>query len=101
MCEFCNHGKVVGTKDVQITRLTGDHFYGKTERSGLTGITPLMCFPEFPQGSLAHPGEWLFSQVTLTSFVLPTNYSPGGIISDSSEIQPQRGEGNYQDVSHK
>ena len=38
------------------------------------------------------------------SFVLPTNYSPGGIISEllgSSKILPQRGKGYYQDLSHK
>ena len=64
---------------------------------GLTGITPLLCFPE--QGSLVHPWEWLFSQATLISFVLPTNYSPGGIISDSSEVLPQRRKGDYQDMS--
>ena len=55
------------------------YFYGKMQRSGLTGITPLICtsavrasilhfLPEFPQGSLAHPWEWLHSQMTLTSF---------------------------------
>ena len=33
----------------------------------------ILCFfPEFPQGSLAQPWEWLFSQVTMTSFVLST-----------------------------
>ena len=39
--------------------------------------------------------------MTLTSFVLPTNYSPGGNISESSEIQPQRRKREYQDISHK
>ena len=73
----------------------------KAERSGLIGITPLICFPEFPQGSLAHPWAWLFSQVTRTSFVLPTNYSPGDSISDSYEILSQRGKGVYQDISHE
>ena len=59
---FCNKWEVVGTKDLQITRfieedLQKTSFYGKTERSGLSGITPLICFPEFPQGSLGHPWE--------------------------------------------
>ena len=75
-------------------------FYGRTRRSGLTRIT-LMCFPEFPQGSLACPWEWLFSQRTRTSFALPTNHSPGGIISDSSEKPPQRGKGDYPDTNGK
>ena len=38
-------------------RFTENSFYGKTERSGLTGITPLIGFPEFPQGSVAHSWE--------------------------------------------
>ena len=41
------------------------------------------------------------SQVTMISFVLPTNYSPGGSVSELSEILPQRGKGEYQDSSHK
>ena len=57
--------------------------------SGLTEITPFIYFPEFPQGSLAQPWEWLFSQVTMTSFVLPTNYIPGDSISDS--LKEERG----------
>ena len=49
------------------------HFYGKMQRSGLTGITPLICriffsFLEFPQSSQAHSWEWLHSQMTVTSF---------------------------------
>ena len=35
----------------------------------------------------------------MTSFVLPTNYSPEGSILDSFEIVPQRGERDYQDIS--
>ena len=37
----------------------------------------------------------------MTSFILPTNCCSGGSISDSSEILPQRGKGEYQDISHK
>ena len=45
---FCNKGKVVGTKGLQITRfiekdLQKIFFYGKREKSGLTGVTPLIC----------------------------------------------------------
>ena len=45
--EFCNKGKLVGTKDFQITRFTDKDlqktsFYGKVQMSGLTGITPLI-----------------------------------------------------------
>ena len=73
-------GEVVGTKDLQLTRFTEN--LQKIISMGRSGITPLICFPESPQGSLAHHWEWLFSQVTMTSFVLPTNYKPkrkGGI----------------------
>ena len=80
-------------------RLTESRFSGKTERSGsgLTRTAPSISFPEFPQGSLAHPWERLFSQMTVTSFVLPTNYNPGGSISDSPGILPQRGKVDYGD----
>ena len=69
---FCNEGKVVGTKDLEIPRFTEKRFtetifFGKRQRSGLTGTTPLICtspvyrilcfFPEFPQGLLVHPWE--------------------------------------------
>ena len=55
--------------------------YGKMPESGLTEIIPLICisaicgqcsvffFPEFPQGSPAHPPWWLQSLMTVTSFV--------------------------------
>ena len=95
---FCNNGEGVGAKGLQRTRFTEN--LQKTSSMRRLGLT-LLRFPEFPQGSLAHPWEWLHSQVTLTSFVLPTNYSPGGSISDSSEILPQRGKGKYQAVSPK
>ena len=59
---------------------------------------PVVVPSEFPQGSLAHPWGWLFSQTAVTSFVVPTHYSPGGRISDSSF---QRGKGREQDLSPK
>ena len=78
---FFNIGQGVGTRDYQkpVISRSFAYFYGKMQRSGLTGITPLICtsavrasilhfLPEFPQGSLAHPWEWLHSQMTLTSF---------------------------------
>ena len=36
------------------------------------------------------PGQFLFS---------PFNYGPGGSISDSSQVLPQRGKGKYADIS--
>lgn len=84
---FCNKGKVVGTKDLQVTGFRDKDFQkarfsGKRRRFGLPGLTPLMrprlgasclcVFPEFPQGSLAPSWERLFSEVTMTPFVLST-----------------------------
>ena len=106
---FCNKERVWGTKDLQKTRfaekvLQKTSFFGKMQRSGLTGITPLICTspgPVFlswvPSGLTGPTLEWL----TLTSFVLSTRYSPEGSISASSEILPPGGKGNYQDVSDK
>ena len=61
----------------------------------------LSFFPEFPQGSPAHPWEWLHSQMTVTSFCFVDNCSWGSRISDISEILPQRGKGKYQDICDK
>ena len=76
---FCNKGKVVGTKGVQITRFTEKSLQktvsmGRWEGVGLLAsllghasqlwARPVWFFSEFPQGSLTHPWEWLFSRVT-------------------------------------
>ena len=107
---FCSKGKVVGTKDLQRTRFTENQVrwedvkvwaywnHSLLESLVLLWASLLCCFPEFPQGSLTHPWGWLFSQTAVTSFVVPTHYSPGGRISDSSF---QRGKGREQDLSPK
>ena len=41
------------------------------------------------------------SHMTVTSFILSINSSPGGSILDSSEIPPQREKGDYQDITYK
>ena len=89
---FCHNGEVVGTQDLQITRFTeGLQKTIPMGKSGRTEITPLICFPELPLVSLAQPCQGPFSQMIMTSVVLPTNYSPGGSISELSEGLPQRG----------
>ena len=55
--------------------------------------------------------SWISSRLTgpplevacsqITPFVLSTNCSPGGSISESSKVLPQRGKGEYQDISQK
>jgi len=73
--------KVVGTKDVQIIRFTED--VKVWAYWNLSFDVHLSCGPVFVSflSFLPHLWEWLFSQmmVTVTSFVLFTNYSPGAV----------------------
>ena len=55
----------------------------------------ILCFfPEFPQDSPAHLGEWLHSQMTVTSFCFFKKNTLGRSISDSSEIPPKEERGD-------
>ena len=74
MYKFCNKGKVVGTTGLQITRLTEDVkvwvYWNHSFDMHLSCGPVFFCFfPEFLQGSLAHPWEWLFLLMIVTSFV--------------------------------
>ena len=92
---FCNKGKIVGTKDLQIT-LFNVKFCTHWNRSL---DMHLSCGPAFlclPLGS-----DCSHRRLCMTSFVLPTPYSPGGRISESSEILPQRGKRECPDMGHK
>ena len=75
-------------------RICRKPFLREDSRSGLPGITPLICFPECPRGSLLHLWGRLFSQGTETSFVVPTSYSP-----ELSEIRPKEERGAYHHLS--
>ena len=81
------------------------HFYGRMERSGLPGLTPLRrpwaggppsVFPPcVPSGLTGLPlGVAVLPGGPLTPLVLPPACSPGGRISGSSEVLAQE-EGGY------
>ena len=70
MYEFLQQWEEVGTKDLQTTRFTEDLqktiSMGRCKGLGLLESLLLICFPEFPQGSLAQTWEWhlLFHPLT-------------------------------------
>ena len=60
----------------------------------------LLCFcPEFPQGSPAHPWEWLPSQMTTTSLFCHLATTQETVFQIA--LPTQRGKGKYQDMSNK
>ena len=82
-------------------------FYGQMQRSGLTGITPLLCtsavwgqFSLFlsraPSGLTGSPlGVAALTDDCDIFLFRGLNCSQGGSVSDSGDVLPQRGKGKY------
>ena len=108
---FCNKGKVVGTKGLQITRFTENQLLWEDVKVWASwnhcfdmhlscGPCVVCFFPKFPRGSLAHPWGWLFSQMTFC-FFHSTTAQEAVFQIDTSEILPQGEKGNIKTLSCK